>query len=82
MDVRFNRVDEGEAVSASRGDIGVDVATRVDNRGFTGPGTRDEVRALGQPLVEEPVKHRVESPHAPSRIIAPGVVRTGAAAPL
>ncbi len=65
--VRLDGVGDGQALLTGGGDVNVDVAPRIDDSRFARPRTGDEVRCLREALVEESLKHGIESGPIPDR---------------
>ena len=61
MNVGFEGRDDAETVLRRRRDVDVGVAPRVHHDCFTGPLAGDQIGSLGEPFIEEALKHRIES---------------------
>ena len=61
VSVRFDRERNRQALALRGARIHVDVAPGIDDRGFPCPIRGDEVGALREPFVREPLKHEVRS---------------------
>jgi hypothetical protein len=66
MDVRLDRIGDRQAVPIGEARIRIDVASRIDDCRFARTRTGDEIGALCEPFVREPLKHEVKSSQSES----------------